>query len=155
MSKAGAMPVAAVLPAFSNSCLFRVWFLESGGSKSWGPKSRASFSFHSDGICASLSGSSIAVASPNAAASLTTFWAMVASTSGGAGGATPINSSSLAMRYPSSLRLPIISSAASRTAGRVGIAPNCHVRWSVRFPGLDRKFSNDGRSISSISPGLR
>ncbi len=41
------------------------------------------------------------------------------------------------------------------TAGRTEIAPNCHSRWSLRFPGFDRKFSNEGFSISSISPELR
>ena len=34
-------------------------------------------------------------------------------------------------------------------------APNCQPRWSVRLVGLDRKFSNDGRSISSISLCVR
>src|SRR4051794_18455312 len=46
--------------------------------------------------------------SPSAAASLTTFSTTVASASGDAGGATPINSSSLAIRYPSSFKLPMI-----------------------------------------------
>src|SRR5579872_2992729 len=50
---------------------------------------------------------------PNAAASLKRFSATAASDSGAAGGATPINSSSLAIRYPSSLRLPMIISTAS------------------------------------------
>jgi hypothetical protein len=81
---------------------------------------------------------------PRAAASLKTFSTTAASNSGGAGGATPSNSSSLAIRYPSSFRLPMMSSAASRTSGRMEMEPSCHTRWSVRLPGLERKFSNDG-----------
>ena len=44
------------------------------------------------------------------------------------GTAAAINSSSLAVRYPSSSRLPMTSSAASRTAGRTIMAPNCQSR---------------------------
>src|SRR6185437_8359243 len=33
--------------------------------------------------------------------------------------------------------------------------PSCHVRWSVRLLGLERKFSNEGRSRSSISLRVR
>src|ERR1051326_8077129 len=66
--------------------------------------------------------------SPSAAASFTTFSTTVASASGEAGGATPINSSSLAIRYPSSLRFPMINSAASRTPRLIDNAPNCHVK---------------------------
>src|ERR1051325_2793596 len=70
---------------------------------------------------------------PNAAASFTTFSTTVASASGDAGGATPINSSLLAIKYPSSFRFPMINSAASRTPRLIDNAPNFHVKLSVRF----------------------
>jgi len=31
-------------------------------------------------------------------------------------------------------------------------APSCHARWIGQSAGLDRKFSNEGRSMSFISP---
>src|SRR5437879_1843003 len=71
---------------------------------------------------------SVSVPMPRAAASFTTLSTTVASASGGVGGAVPRSSSSLAMRYPSSLKFPMISSAASRTSGRTGNDPNCHMR---------------------------
>ena len=43
----------------------------------------------------------------------------------------------------------MISSAASRTPGVTLIAPNCHIRWSVRVLALERKFSNEGFSTDS------
>src|SRR5450432_923381 len=102
-------------------------------------------------IASPTASSSSAAVSPSAVASLNTLSDFAASLSTDAAGTIPNNSSSLAIRYPSSFRFPMTASAASRTGGRVGIDPSCHMRWSVSVLGFDRKFSNDGRSISSIS----
>src|SRR5207237_1307824 len=49
---------------------------------------------------------SVSAPMPSAAASFTTVSTTVASASGGAGGAVPRSSSSVAIRYPSSLKFP-------------------------------------------------
>src|SRR6202041_727218 len=67
-------------------------------------------------------------AKPSACASLTIFLAVTASASAEAGGATPSNSSSLAIKYPSSFRLPMIKSPPSLTPLPTLSAPSCQAR---------------------------